>query len=400
MDFVIHRNLIGSKMHRASNGEWIEDIPNDCWVAGDPEPEKDLLMALWLSGFKIKVEPPRFHLKVFRNFTLKEDLPWEMALPKDLFESWVQGLSDKISNALETSDLAYYENIFKRSCNVLETLRPMKIHKKKWNFLSTHDIQGVNSEVVDSFEPNEKGFAEPIKYSLTDTISGRLKVTSGPEILRLNKELKSIIKSRYKGGKVVQFDYVSLEPRLALILAGRSISDDIYSDINKLLFDDQFSREIIKVSTLSVMYGAGAQSLSEKVDLPISVCKSTIQKLKEFFGIFKITKELIKQLVSDPPNKLIKNHFGRAIYPESESGHKLYNHFIQSTAVDAVMLGFSNIVELIKETRAIPIFIIHDNIGLDLPPEMLTTEWFEKIKSCGAEIPGLPGKLLLESDSM
>jgi len=397
MDFVIHRRLIGSKKHRKSNGEWIEEFQESSFVVGHPELEKDLLTALYLSGTKIVIEPPKFHQKVFRNFTLREDIPWELALPRNLFETWVQDIVDKVSKALKGSDLAYYENIFKASCKVVSSLGRMKIHKKKWNFIMDHDIQGVNQSVIESFEPDKKGFAEPIKYNLLGTISGRAKVVSGPEILRLNKELKTLIKSRYKGGKVVQFDYVSLEPRLALILCGHKVPEDIYSYINETVFGGEFSREVVKLSTLSVMYGAGSQSLSEKTGLPISVCKQTIKQLKEFFDIYNITKKLSKEFQD---KKIIRNHFGRAIYPEDGAGHKLYNNIIQSTAVDAAILGFFNIINALKDTDAIPVFVIHDNIGIDMPPEMLSTEWIQKIKSVGGEIPGLSDKLLLDSDTI
>jgi hypothetical protein len=145
------------------------------------------------------------------------------------------------------------------------------------------------------------------------------------------------------------------------------------------------------------MYGAGSQSLSEKTGLPISICKQTIKQLKEFFDIYNITKKLSKEF---QVQKIIRNHFGRAIYPEDGAGHKLYNNSIQSTAVDAAMLGFFNIINALKETDAIPVFVIHDNIGVDFPPEMLTSEWIEKIKFIGGEIPGLSDKLLLDSDTI
>jgi len=400
MDFVLHRDLIGSKCHRMSNGSWVNEIPENCWIVQKTSnPKNNLLMALMLCGEKIEIEPPKLHSNIFRNFTSKNDIPWEKVMSEDSFLEWVKGLSDKISMALESCDLTYYEKIFSCSYNVLNSLKPMKIHKKKWIFLEEHEIEGISYDVISSFEPNEEGFANKINYNLTDTVSGRLKVISGPEILRLNKELKSIIRSRFKNGKIVQFDYVALEPRLALILAGHKVSNDIYSDINFMLFDGKLSREIVKVSTLSVMYGAGAQSLEEKTGLPINDCKSIIKQLKEFFGIHKITKKLIEDYKS---KKIIKNHFGRAIYPESCEGHKLYSNFIQSSAVDAVMIGFSNIINFIltfeEKDMAIPIFVIHDNLGIDFHPSIFSDFNLQKIKDAGGEILGLEDKLLLGSD--
>lgn len=396
MDFAIHPDLIGSKKYRLSDGSWI-DNPENMWIAGNPNSERDLLVALFLAGKKIEITPPNPYLKVIQKFTFRKDLPWQMIMPDHAYEKWVEKVSDKIYKAFKRADLSYYENIFKRSCEVFEALEPMRIHRKKWRFLDEHDIQGVSSKIIDSFMPNEDGFADPIKFSLISTISGRSKVVSGPEILRLNKELKSIIKSRYKKGNVIQFDYVSLEPRLALILAGHEVSKDIYSDINRKLFNNKFSRDIVKVATLSVMYGAGAKNLSERTDLPVKTCKEIIKEMKEFFGIHKMAKKLSKEYRS---KKIIRNHFGRAIYPESGAGHKLYNNFIQSSAVDAAMLGFWNIIELWKDSGIVPIFTIHDNIGLDFPKDMANDENIEKTKEAGSKIPNLPGKLLLDHDKI
>ena len=395
MDFVIHSDLIGSKRHLSSEGAWVEEIPDDCWIVGESSFKRDLLNAMMLAGVKMEVEPPKTFAKVMNNFSVGGFTPWEMVMPGDVYQEWALGILDKVSKAYGAVDLSYYENVFKKTCEVLEALEPMKIHGKKWDYIASRDIQGVSQDVVDSFEPYEDGFVDKVKYSLTSTVTGRMTVKSGPEILRLNKELKPIIKSRYKGGKIVQFDYVSLEPRLALILAGHEVSDDIYSDINKMVFNNSLSRDVVKVSTLSVMYGAGAKSLSENVSLSLVECKNIIKQLKEFFGILLRAKKLSKEYRT---NKFIRNHFGRAVYSESGAVHRLFSNFNQSSAVDCANIGFWNIVQLWKGTRVIPLFLIHDNIGLDFPPEMLTEENFQKTKDAGSKMPNLDGKLLMDHD--
>lgn len=395
-DFAIHSNILGSNLHYLSNGQWVKEIPHDYWIVGkNISWNKDLLTAFYLDGIDIKISPPEKFIKIVRNFTYKEDIPWEMVMPSHAFKDFVDSVCKKIYKAFGRTTLSYYQNIYKPACEVLDALHPMRIHRKRWRYLAERNIKGINSVVINSFEPNEEGFANPIKYSLTSTVSGRLKVIEGPEILRLNKELKSIIKSRYKGGKIIQFDYISLEPRLALLLAGHNVVDDVYSYINDMVFRGELERDIVKVSTLSVMFGAGAKSLSEKTGFSMTDCKSIIKQLKEFFNFYDLSKKLSKEYRS---KKVIRNYFGRAIYPESGAGHKLYNHYIQSSAVDAAMLGFRNIVNLID--GVVPIFIIHDNIGLDFPAKLITKENLELIKEEGSKIPKLDGKLLLGSDSI
>ena len=395
MDFILHADLIGSKQHLSSDGFWLDEIPEFGWVVGESVPGKDLLTALLLSGVKIEIKPPEVYAKIMNRFTHWDYIPWQQIMPDHVYEKWTTEALDKISKSLIEVDLSYYENIFIKASEVLDALIPMKIHGKKWNYLATHEIQGVSEDVIDSFEPYKNGFTDVIKYTQTSTVTGRLIVKSGPEILRLNKELKSMIKSRYKGGKVIQFDYVSLEPRLALLIAGHSVSEDVYSDINKLVFENKFTRDIVKISTLSIMYGAGGESLQEKVELSLEECKNIIKKLKEFFGIHDMSKKLSKEYRRD---KIIRNYFNRALYSESGAGHRLFNNFIQSTAVDCAMMGFWNICQLWKGTKVLPLFLIHDNFGLDFPPELLTDENIEKTKMVGGEIPNLSGKLLLGHD--
>lgn len=395
MDFILHSDLIGAKQHLSSDGLWLDEIPDSGWIVGESYPNRDLLTALMLSGKKMEIKPPKVFAKIMNRFSHRDYMPWQDTMPDKVYEKWTSGLLNQISKALEEFDLTYYTDVFKKSSEVLEALEPMKINCKKWDYLASHDIQGVSDDVVDSFEPYEDGFVDKVRYTQTSTVTGRLIVESGPEILRLNKELKPIIKSRYKGGKVIQFDYVSLEPRLALVLAGYKVSEDVYSDINALVFNKKLTRDIVKISTLSVMYGAGADSLVEKTGLTSEECKKIIKELKEFFGIHDMARKLTKEYRS---NKFIRNHFGRTLYAESAAGHRLFNNFIQSTAVDCAMLGFWNIIQLWKDTRIVPLFVIHDNFGLDFPPEMLTDENIQRTKDVGAEIPNLGGKLLLGHD--
>jgi hypothetical protein len=108
-----------------------------------------------------------------------------------------------------------------------------------------------------------------------------------------------------------------------------------------------------------------------------------------------MTKNLVKE---HKATGMIKNHFGRCTYPEDAAGHKLYNLLIQSSSLDAYMIGFSKIVKSL-DSRIIPLFLIHDNIVLDFPPDLITEETIEEIKLSGSKIPKI-GKLLLDCDKV
>lgn len=380
------------------NGNWISDIPTNYWVFGNNiSIDKDLKTALYLDGKNLNVLPPNRFVRAMNEITFEKNLPWEKILPAWAYKEWVETLHNQISEAFKVCSLSYYENVYKRSRELLEALSPMRIHKDMWDIIYGSNVEGINKKVIGSFKPNEQGFVKKIEYTLLETISGRLKIKNGPEILRLNKEFKSIIKSRYKNGKIYQFDYVSLEPRLALILTGRKVGKDIYQDINKEVFDGKLSRNIVKLATLSVMYGAGVEKLANETNLELSECRSIIKQLKIFFGVFSMMKKLNNEYKK---YGIIRNHFGRAIYVEDSASHKLYNHFIQSSAVDAALLGFWNIWKFIEKDNIKPIFIIHDNMGLDFSKDMISSDKIEEIIEIGGKINGLDDRLLFSCDTI
>ena len=359
---------------------------------------KDFLNIIKLCGTKLEINIPNNFLKMVSQLTVHEFDLWQKVMPKSIYENYCNEIFEKAKKALEKTDFNYYENIFLKSFKLLNSLQKIKVNKKKWEFLNNNEIVGINRDIIDSLKPDENGFCEQIIYDQFSTTTGRLTVKSGPQILRLNKEYKSVFKSRHKGGKIVQFDYVSLEPRIALILAGHNPGVDIYSDINKMVFDEKFERDICKLSTLSVMYGMSAKNLAEKTNLSISDCQNIIlPKLKEYFGVHSRNIKLMKEMKN---NGFIRNHFGRAIYPNDSSAHILYSCFNQSSAFDAGMLGFLNVVEILP-SDVLPIFIIHDNLGLDIPKNYFdNNELFEKIKEAINPISNFPGKLIVAYDNI
>ena len=83
---------------------------------------------------------------------------------------------------------------------------------------------------------------------------------------------------------------------------------------------------------------------------------------------------------------MIFNFYNRPISPGSGLRHVLVNNYIQSSSVDAALLGFGSLVEDIgsKEIRAVPLFVIHDALILDIHPASI--EKFRKILRKGVFI--------------
>jgi hypothetical protein len=94
-----------------------------------------------------------------------------------------------------------------------------------------------------------------------------------------------------------------------------------------------------------------------------------ISAIKDYFQISKLKEKLLSEYEKN--NKAyIKNYYGRRVSTLEIGTYALINRFIQSSAVDVALLGFSNIISTIKELnfeeKIVPIFILHDGIFFDI----------------------------------
>ena len=210
------------------------------------------------------------------------------------------------------------------------------------------------------FKAQLSGYAPKSKFTNLKTISGRLTVESGPNCLTLPARYRGIVKSSFRSGKILSFDFKSLEPRICLKLAGRDTeSEDIYEQVNDLLSFNA-DRSIIKRATISLLYGSGLKGLE---GLSNERAKELIEIVSDFFGYDKVVE--MAQIVNE--NGRRKNFFGRPINNLMETKkHILTNNFVQSTAVDLALTYFSKLVDLVDLNLARPLFIIHDAIVFDV----------------------------------
>jgi hypothetical protein len=208
---------------------------------------------------------------------------------------------------------------------------------------------------VESFAPGSGGYAQVPKYSHA-TQTGRLKVVEGPKILTVSKPDRRVISSRFSGGRILQVDFVSLEPRVALYTAGQDPgAGDVYEWIASSI-GMGLTRSKVKVPTLSVLYGQSARN----DDLVSSTIREKIQSL------FKI-QEMKERIASGK----FSNGFGRPL--ETVEDRLLISHYTQSTAVDVALLGFRKLLESFGSHSGVgivPIFVLHDALILDVSPEI------------------------------
>jgi hypothetical protein len=227
------------------------------------------------------------------------------------------------------------------------------------------DKQVGNVNVVATFEPGPDGLAKIPVYDRLGTVTGRMTVTSGPNILTLKKEYRGILESLYgRNGCVAMLDFSGLEARVLLYEAGgKCEAPDVYEEFAKKLGR---KRDDVKGAIISELFGIGKQALEQSLEIRGEELDKFLGKIKELFK----TKELLKCVKAGFVDKgYVTNKFGRRIEITEPLNHIMVNYYAQSTGADVVLLGFSQVVKsLAKKAPGIrPLFLLHDALFLDVP---------------------------------
>ena len=396
MKFVIPSNILGANhsllVHNDQAYEQyspFKDIDNNFIDVGSISFQEKMKMY----GCEVPTFPPENIRKSYDIFTQNGNvkIPWKSCIPPDAYETYLKEYIGIVSKAVNT-DFKYYDTIFSSGQKLFDELCPAVIDVEKYDlFLSEGNVPIASKAILRSFAPNNKGYSQNVEYSRTNTKTGRLVVTSGPQILHLKTSYRQIIKSRFNNGSVFYLDYKSLEPRV--LLANKNINEkipkDIYSHtIQELNLDGLVDRAHVKMALISTINGAGeheiCRQLEGKIDYPLEFIKA----IKEHFGI-EALKEKLTQEYNKNNGKMIYNQYGRPILCDKTAPYVLVNYYIQSTAVDVAILGFNKIWNKIKEIGATeyckPIFVLHDALILDIHPDI--KPHLEKIANLGTKIP-------------
>jgi hypothetical protein len=259
-----------------------------------------------------------------------------------------------IFNKLNSFDNCYLE-VFIHNDIFLKTLKPWKFDKSKIN---------LSDDVLENIDNNIFEIEHSPKYSLCDTITGRLTVLDGFNILVANKSLRKYM-TDLNGNSLFELDLSALEPSILFsILMPEFKFNDLYNDVCEKWFNNSLTREQIKKIVISTCYGASTKLISysvfgqEIVDNEKKLLISNqIENFKKDIDINLFIEKLRLELNE---NGFIKNYFGRPIWPKLNTNTHdgtLVNNYIQSTSVDLCLNLFDN---LSKEYNIVPHAVIHD----------------------------------------
>jgi len=292
----------------------------------------------------------------FLNLSNKETLA---TIPTDKRNEYIRNTFVSLKNALsDLVDISYIETYVQSKQFLRQLNRPtVDIEKiKSLGELIQHDH--IFEKVKDFGSSTEK-----TQYSMSGTVTGRLTVTTGPNILTLPSSVRGCIKSKYEGGKILQIDLISAEPYMALLMTGQIPPDDIYQHIAEVILDKKVTRSQAKLITLSALYGQSSRNLEKSLPKEINA-RSVIENTKRYFKI-SVIKEKLK---TDMKNRRFRNVLGRPIKLDSEREDLLISYFLQSSVAECSIVAFDNFFNG-TSLNVCPYYVIHDALIFDADHE-------------------------------
>jgi len=372
MHIALSKQFLGTPHHMVYDGTlftWSDYIPDSSWLFGFDSP-RDLKCVADALGVKLntfKSSPHGTSIREIFGETI-DIVPWIRALPKVTFNEILTSLLGQLWQLCADQAASYYLNRFISNRELIESLHRPLIDAVLLSTIAQKET--IKRNEILRFSPDENGYAKRTVYNLIKSSTGRLTVSSGPNILILKKEYRKLIKSRFNNGKIFQADIVSLEPRIALAVAGKEIPEDIYEFSRTELLNSSVTRKEAKIITLSCIYGSSEWALSKQLPARLN-SKDVLRRIRSYFNIDELEKSLTEEYM-----KLgyIKNAYGRHLDP----GDSIVNRFLQSSGVDVSFEVFEDINKNITNFKdeCLPIFIIHDAELFDVSSEAI-----DKLKS-------------------
>ena len=377
MEFCIDKSILGTDFHflcTPDGSQKLEELPKNIPIIGS---EALKVMSVVL-GLKLPNFPPVAYSKTLEGILdTQENVPWHLCMPEAIYQDSLKSYIQTLKNIFFELDTEYYDKYFCQSTEILENLNPVKIDRTK---LIQHmaEASGQQKALLMSFQPTQ-GYANPICYSKHSSLTGRLTVKSGPQILLLKRDYRDIMVSRFGDqGSIVYIDYKSLEPRVLLVTnklnditpSMGNVPLDLYEHMmNELCLPDSISRDIVKTAVISELYGATKESLCRRLKDEVKYPMDFVEAVSEYFKIEEVREKLSAEYLEND-REYITSFYGRPIYCENTPPSTLLNYYVQSTAVDVALLGFQQMKYKLATSGAIekivPIFILHDALLLDV----------------------------------
>ncbi len=369
MEVVLDSSLIGSQKNLLISSDgfaWVEKVPSEVWhfsgqVKNDSSKCFDSVLKLSATADPPKV--PESYRKAMSSL-MDSSPPWAMVMPPSKYKEFFNDVICYVKDNRNVST-SYYETAWMPGNKILNAIRPAKTDGTRVSEIV--NASAVNAQVVESFRPRAGGYASPAVYDRFGTVTGRLVIESGPNILLLKKEYRSIIKPSHPDGKIISIDFASLEARILLYESGNDCPEfDLYG-----MLAERFGgmpRDLVKAAVLSVLYGSSKTMVALNLGVSEDKVTKVIKQIEEYID----TRALIKRLKEEHKQTgHIRNRFGRQLTVDRPQDNIFVSYYAQSIGVDVSLVGFGNVIDTLGTEGVRPIFVLHDALILDVHPDRL-----------------------------
>jgi len=379
VEFVISKNILGTKKDFIIQDDTftVTSEYTDEWAVDGCSTLKSLDVVSIINKRSAPVITSEIHANAYSQLGVNK-INWVHALGLNHFKRFVdtaREYAEKEQSFIKENN--YYSDEFLTGRSVLFDLEDYSIDTLALrNHIKNTDVR--NLKLLNEFRRQEK-----IKYTQTASVTGRLSVKSGPNILHLKREHRDILKSKHgSDGAIIQLDFKSLEPRILALVKQDNVPDDLYTDISDMC-NNSIDRELAKKATLAIIYGMSRGNLNNLIRVNNS--DEIFNHISDYFGIRNLHDALVNSI---DDNGVIQNLYGRNIYTSANNDHLFVNYFTQSTGVDVSLLGFRQIIDNIKkeELTISPLFVLHDALILDVHKNSI--KQLKNITKDGIIIPG------------
>lgn len=216
------------------------------------------------------------------------------------------------------------------------------------------------------------------KYSNKRSVTGRIYCVSGfnTQMIPKKSDIRKQIVSRYDGGKIVVFDYVSFESKISLYYSknkqfiNKYKDKDLHLETAKAIFGlDNLSeqqRKIGKDVNHAILYGGGDTTVL-KILKTVPNKNLALQNAKNFLEPILDVVEYINNIYKEIG--YLKSDFGVIIKPTKD--YAAFNNFIQFMASEIVVDKLFEIKEFLKGKKIQFLFQVHDSFVFDFHPTEL-----------------------------
>lgn len=374
--FCLDRRLLGTKDHLVvADGTfwWSARVPVETWhLDGTCKLESDMCLdtVLRLGGVTPNLTPPEQFVRemsILSGSLEGTEIPWQRVMPIRAHQSFTQRLVNEVTVATSTAPLDYYRTVWVPGNVIFRALEACVVDRTTWQ--QYIDAGEGNVPAIRSFEPDQDGFAKPVVYDRFKTLTGRLTVNEGPQILTLKREHRNMLRSAFGDkGSIYALDFANLEARILLYEYNRKCDDvDLYGMIAREL---GYDRKAIKGAVISELYGSSNWALGKHLGIEGKELNDFVKKVKAYFNTSELLSRVKAQFVTT--GKVI-NRYGRPVTVDEPLDNIFISYYGQSTGVDVTMLGFKQVIDRLAErTKKVrPVFLLHDAMLLDVHEDEL-----------------------------